>query len=155
MLDRSDALKVGESHGLVAIGWGDRRFYLETPTWSDVKVANVLSAFFGFDETAMHVNWMLRDPAENKRCRKLTLTPHQYESLCQHISRSFVSNDDGRAVPIEAPGYFETDRFYLAEGRYNVLRTCNTWTGTALEAGGVRVGVWTPLPWGVFWQLPE
>lgn len=138
----------------LAIGWGDRKFYLETPTWRDVKLRNVASAFCGLDATAMHVEWCAEPFPEGPNCRALTLTPDQYAQLCAYMSSSFRRDDSGRGVRIEAPGYRDTDAFYEAEGRYSAIRTCNTWTGDALASGGVRVGAWTPTTWGVLWQLP-
>lgn len=152
-LSREDARAVDGSYQMLALGWGDRRFYLETPTWSDVKAANVLSAFFGLDETAMHVDWLRQAPETNSRCRKLILSNEQYRNLCSHIWGSFAKDGSAHALVIENPGYYDTDRFYEANGRYSAVQTCNTWVGETLEAGGVRVGCWTPLPWGVFWQL--
>lgn len=154
-LSRKDAEAVDQSYQMLALGWGDRRFYLETPTWSDVKAANVVSAFFGLDETAMHVDWIRQVPETDSRCRKLVLSNDQYRNLCLHIRDSFAKDESARALVIKNPGYYETDRFYEAVGRYSAVQTCNTWVGEALEAGGVRVGCWTPLPWGVFWQLPK
>lgn len=152
-LSREDALAVDEEYQLVALGWGDRRFYLETPTWSDVKAANVLSAFFGLDQTAMHVDWVFQEPELNSRCRKLVLREEEYRKLCTYILGSFSTDDSGRSLVIDRPGYSQTDRFYEAKGRYSAVQTCNTWVGDALEAAGVKIGRWTPLPWGVFWQL--
>lgn len=139
----------------LAIGWGDRKFYLETPTWQDVKVRNVLSAFCGLDATAMHVEWRDRPLRASPNCRALILTPAQYTQLCTFVSSSFRRDASGRGMRIDAPGYGASDAFYEAEGRYSALRTCNTWTGDALAFGGVRVGVWTPTSWGVLWQLPQ
>ncbi len=36
-------------------GWGNRKFYLETQSWDDLKLTNVLYAFTGLGETAVHV----------------------------------------------------------------------------------------------------
>ena len=154
-LSREDALAVDESYQMLALGWGDRRFYLETPTWSDVKVANVLSAFFGFDETAMHVEWLRQAPEADSRCRKLVLSEEQYRNLSVRIWDSFAKDSSDRSLVIDNPGYYDTDRFYEANGRYSAVQTCNTWVRDSMEAGGVRIGCWTPLPWGVFWQLPN
>ena len=155
LVARGDAAEVDENHDLLAIGWGDRRFYLETPTWSDVKVANVFSAFCGLGQTAMHVDWIKGTPQAGPQCRSLTLTPHQYTDLCHFISASFTRGAEQRSIHIDAPGYSKTDAFYEAVGSYSALQTCNTWTGQALSIGGVRVGSWTPMKWGVLWQLPS
>jgi uncharacterized protein (TIGR02117 family) len=155
LLDRDQARAVDGDFAYLALGWGDRRFFLETPTWSDVKVANVVSAFCGLNETAMHVNWLKDEPAEGALCRSLVLTPAQYAELCAFVSESFAKDGEGRSRHIDAPGYTATDAFYEAHGRYSALKTCNTWTGQALAAGGIRVGLWTPMKWGVLWQLGE
>jgi hypothetical protein len=34
--------------------------------------------------------------------------------------------------------------FYRAKGRFNILHTCNAWTGEVLRAAGIRFGLWTP-----------
>ena len=36
-------------HRYLAIGWGDRDFYLATPTWADVRPRDVLAAAVGGD----------------------------------------------------------------------------------------------------------
>lgn len=155
LVDANDVKTPDPALDHLAIGWGDRKFYLETKTWSDVKVRNVLSAFCGLDATAMHVQWVSGNPQQDARCRSLVLTPEQYRALCDFMLASFHRDAASRAVRIDAPGYFDSDAFYEAEGRYSALRTCNTWTGNALATGGVRVGRWTPTTWGVMWQLPE
>src|SRR5688572_14938065 len=38
----------------LALGWGDRGFYLETPTWADLKAKVALSAAFGLAKTVIH-----------------------------------------------------------------------------------------------------
>ena len=48
-------------------------------------------------------------------------------------------------------GYFGYDAFYEGTGRYSAVRTCNSWTGAALAAAGIRVGAWTPFPVTVLW----
>ena len=82
------------------------------------------------------------------------LTPEQYARLCDHMSASFKRDDQQRSLVIDHEGYTDTDAFYEANGRYTAFRTCNVWSGQALAAGGVRVGYWTPMKWGILWQLP-
>lgn len=40
--------------GLLAMGWGDKGFYLETPTWADLKPSAACKAAFGLSTSAMH-----------------------------------------------------------------------------------------------------
>jgi len=123
----------------LSFGWGERAFYLETPTWADVRPATVLVAAFGSDRTLMHVDHVDR-PRPGDGARPIRLTPAQYRRLAAHIRAGFADR------PAALPGYFAYDAFYEARGRYSAIRTCNDWTGRALAAAGARVGAWTPFP---------
>lgn len=123
----------------VAIGWGQKDFYLGTPTWHELKPRVVLAALTGSDATLLHVEHLPR-PAPAPDERPVTLTPEQYRRLAAFIMASFRSG--GRRYP----GYGPNDVFYDARGHYDAFRTCNSWTGDALRYAGVRVGRWTPLP---------
>jgi hypothetical protein len=43
--------------------------------------------------------------------------------------------------------------FYEANGPYSAFYTCNSWTGEALRAAGVKTGLWTPLSQSVMWRV--
>ncbi len=123
----------------VSFGWGEKSFYLETPTWADVRLRTVLGAAFGSTRTLMHVDH-LPMPVAGDGAREIVLTPAQYRRLAAYIRASFR---DGGA---RYAGYGGYDAFYDANGRYDAVRTCNSWTGDALRFAGVRVGWWTPFP---------
>lgn len=123
----------------VAFGWGEKTFYLETPTWADVKLRTVMGAAFGSTRTLMHVDHLPR-PRAGDGAREIVVTPKQYRRLAAYIRASFR---DGGA---RYRGYAGYDAFYEANGRYSAVRTCNAWTGDALRFAGVRVGKWTPFP---------
>lgn len=122
-------------------GWGQRDFYLNTPTWNDVDPLIVLRAAIGSDATLMHVDH-LRGVWRGPDLRPLILTAMQYRALAKAIDADFA-----RGAPIK--GYGADDVFYPAHGRYSALRTCNEWTGSKLRTIGVKVGLWTPLSWSV------
>lgn len=122
----------------VEIGWGERSFYLETPTWADVRPGTVLAAAIGSDRTVMHVDH-LPFPAPGPDTRIITLRPAEYRRLARFIRASFGASGWHRT------GYFAADAFYDGRGRYSAIRTCNTWTGDALRQAGVRIGAWTPF----------
>ena len=121
----------------VAIGWGEKGFYLGTPTWREVRPGVVLGALTGSDATLMHVEH-LPGPAPDDRA--IVLTPDQYRRLAAFVAASF--RPGGRRYR----GYDRNDAFRDAVGRYDARRTCNSWTGDALRHAGVRIGRWTPLP---------
>ncbi|TCP36655.1 TIGR02117 family protein [Sphingomonas sp. BK235] len=127
--------------GYVAVGWGERGFYLGTPTWWDVRPGVLLGAAFGSEATLVHVEHVAR-PLVGAQVRAITLRPEEYVRLAATIR---ASRAPGRAER----GYYGYDAFYPGRGRYDAITTCNAWTGNTLAAAGVRVGRWTPFPAGV------
>jgi uncharacterized protein (TIGR02117 family) len=125
--------------GWVAIGWGDRAFYVETPTWSDVNPLTVLHAATGSTRTVLHVEHV-DEPRLAPDTREIILSEEQYRRLVAYIR---ATRGPGGKV---AGGYDVNDVFYDGRGSYSAIRTCNEWTGGALRAAGVRIGIWTPFP---------
>lgn len=125
----------------VAIGWGDRRFYLETPEWKDVRPATVLAAAIGSDHTVLHIAYM-PEPAPGAHARTVLLRPGEYRRLAAFVRARFGIRQ-GRVRHWR--GYDAFDAFYEARGRYDAIDTCNAWAGAALRAAGVRIGRWTPF----------
>ncbi|MET4897563.1 TIGR02117 family protein [Sphingomonadaceae bacterium jetA1] len=130
-------------HRYLAIGWGEARFFRETPTWRDARPGPILHAVLGSDRTLIHVDHLPRPAANRDDVRALRLSPAAYRDLVAFIRQS------RRAGGQRDPGYAGYDAFYDATGRYSALYTCNSWTGDALAAAGVRMGWWTPFPWTV------
>jgi uncharacterized protein (TIGR02117 family) len=128
----------------VAIGWGDRGFYLEVPDWDHLSLRVAVTATFGLGSAAMHVTYM-RWPPDEQYARRVTLTEPQYRDLVDFLSASFARDAAGRARVIDHPGYTKRDRFFEATGTYSLFRTCNSWTGEGLARAGVRTGLWTPF----------
>ncbi|MBD0415742.1 TIGR02117 family protein [Oryzicola mucosus] len=125
-------------------GWGGRDFYLNTPSWSELKASAVFSALT-VDRAVMHVSVIGDVPEDHPAVRRLALGEAEYSTLLDFIDASFTR--DGSAVlPIDGAAYGEYDRFFEAQGRFNALLGCNTWTAAALRAAGQRTGWWNPLP---------
>jgi len=135
------------------IGWGERQFYLETPTWSDMRVGTTLQALLWPTRSALHVTYWPRAPRPDERTYPIRLSRRQYERLADWISGYFVLNAKGEGVLIPVPGYFDRDRFYESHGRYSALWTCNNWVGAGLKKAGVRTSVWSPFDRGLLFQL--
>lgn len=125
--------------GWVSVGWGDRAFYVETPTWADVRVGTVLRAAIGSTRTVLHVEHVV-EPAVAKDVRAIIVTEDQYRAIAAYVR---ATRGPGGKV---AGGYGANDVFYDGRGTYSALRPCNEWTGGALRQAGVRIGVWTPFP---------
>lgn len=136
----------------VAVGFGNRDFYLNTPTWGDLSIPTALAAAFGRGPALMHVEHD-HDPRPDADQRPLTISRDQYRRLAAHIRQSFRHDRNGRLLPLIGRGYGPADIFYEARGAYNAGRTCNEWTGEALRTAGIRTGIWTPFSGSLMWRL--
>src|SRR5690606_36058360 len=134
----------GFSH--FAFGWGNRRFYMETPEWTDLSLDVALSAALGIGKSAMHVYYLPKAPPPGEKRILLKLSPVQYERLVHYIFNSFQQDENGRFLLIKSKGYTATDNFYAATGRFSLLKSCNGWTNGALKNAGIKTVAWAPLP---------
>ncbi len=138
----------------VAFGWGNRQFYLETPTWADVRVSTVARASIGLGGSVLRADLLYDLPPPSPRVRRFRIRPDQYARLSQAIRDTMQLTEEGRPIPIPGAHYIDSDAFYEATGRYHLFNTCNVWTGRVLKDAGIRVGWWTPYPSGLFSHLP-
>jgi uncharacterized protein (TIGR02117 family) len=129
-----------------AFGWGNRRFYMETPEWRNLSLDVALSAALGIGKSAMHVYYEPRPPKPGKRVIQLNLSEEQYAELVKYIFNTFRKDENGRFLPIKSKGYTSTDNFYEANGKFSLLKTCNGWTNSGLKAAGVETVAWAPVP---------
>ena len=67
---------------------GEKAFYLETPTWADVKLETVLAAAVGSTQTLMHVEHVPA-PAGRDDVRAVVLSVAEYRRLAAFIAASF------------------------------------------------------------------
>ncbi|MBY0431246.1 MAG: TIGR02117 family protein [Rhodospirillales bacterium] len=132
----------------ISFGWGERRFYLETPSWNDLRLGNALEALFLGGATVVHVSYH-GSLEGSPRCGRLVLSETQYRRLAAYVKNSFRLDDSGAARPIFGHSYGATDMFYEGEGRYSPILTCNEWTARGLRAAGITVGLWAPFESGV------
>lgn len=149
----AEDLRVPVRGNYIVIGYGHRGFYLETPSWADLTASTAASALLGLGSTVIHIDHV-QDPQEDGEQRALTLSPEEYRRLVAFILPHFQRDAAGRTVPVRGRGYWDNDAFYEANGRYDAILTCNEWTGRALRAAGVRMGLWTPVEQSIMWRLP-
>lgn len=150
-----DVSKPDSAFAWMAIGWGDKGFYLNTPTWADLKASTALKAAFWMSSSAMHVTWRKNAPVPGAKCRRVLVSEEQYKRLCAYINNTFDHDASGKTMYIKATTYGYTDAFYEAKGCYNLFKTCNVWAGNALRDAGINTGIWTPLDESVFYFFPE
>lgn len=135
----------------IVFGWGGRAFYLETPTWSQVKAVPVLKALT-LDASVMHVDVAGAIAEPHPDVAGFDVDEGHFAALLDFIAASFQQGPNGPLV-IENAGYSSFDRFYEANGHFNALVGCNTWTAAALRTAGLRTGWWNPLPVSLGWSM--
>jgi len=134
----------------LAMGWGDKGFYLQTPTWADLKFSVAFKAAFALSTTAIHATYYdtLR---EDIACKKIIISKAQYTRLIQYITGSFQHDAAGHVMHIITnANYGRADAFYEANGSYNLFKTCNTWANSGLKKCGQKACLWTPFDTGIF-----
>ncbi len=135
-------------------GWGDRGFYMETPSWGEMRPSNALRALFRpGNPTVLYVQGYKSLPQEaGTTLRCVALDRQDYFHLAEFVNQSFQSNSQGQKIRLK-DGYETTSGFYAARGHYSILRTCNTWSAEALEAGQVNTPLWPGLASSVMFHL--
>ena len=133
----------------LAMGWGDKGFYLETPQWSDLTFSTAFKAAFALGNTAIHATYY-SEMTENESCKKIMISTEQYKRLVKYIDDSF-EHKNGHMIPIVTnANYGDNDAFYEATGSYSLFKTCNSWTNTALKQCGQKACLWTAFDTGIF-----
>lgn len=139
----------------VAFGWGDKGFYLETPTWADLKASTAFKAAFSMSTSAIHATFY-KQLRENESCKKIQVSTEQYEHLVNYIKNSLVLSADNKAMQIvTTANYGSDDVFYEAKGSYSLIHTCNTWANNGLKACNQKACLWTPFDEGIFYQYEK
>ena len=145
----ADTKSKDTSFNYVAMGWGDKGFYLETPTWADLKVSTALKATTGISTSAMHVTFY-KNMKENVSCKKIQISSENYNKLIAYLNKSFQTQS-GKFLKIETDAvYGKNDVFYEAKGSYSLFYTCNSWANQALKAANQKAALWTITDTGIF-----
>ncbi|MGR3854217.1 TIGR02117 family protein [Chryseobacterium indologenes] len=134
----------------IGIGWGDKGFYLDTPTWADLKFSTAIKAAFWLSDSAMHCTYY-NTMKEGDDCKMIMISRNQYLNLVKFVEDKFDRDQNGNfmLIPTDAV-YGDNDAFYDAKGTYSFLYTCNTWSNNALKAAGQKAALWTPSDFGIF-----
>ena len=78
----------------VAFGWGNKDFYVDTPTWADVRFSTVVHALFWPSESCMHVTLCTAEGIPDD-ARSVRISPAQYQHLLESINSGFRHRADG------------------------------------------------------------
>lgn len=148
LVPRSDMADAPPGMTWIAFGAGERRVYLDTPTWADLSLRTLWAATTG-GERVIHAEYVA-DPAY--AARAVRVTPEQYRRLWAAIRAEFRLDHDGRPVRMDHPGYGPRDAFYDGIGRASALSTCNNWVAARLRLAGIKASLWSPFAQGLLWR---
>ncbi|MCJ8164476.1 TIGR02117 family protein [Pontibacter sp. E15-1] len=140
------------SYTYLAFGWGDRRFFMQTPSWRDLTPGVALSASLWPTPAAMHVAYVSSKLIPTRQQQPVLLSPEQYQQLVAYIDASF-QKENGAYRHISGSGYTGQDTFYEANGKFYILHNCNNWVSKGLKAAGIPTALWAPLPFAVMRYL--
>ena len=146
-----DPYKEDCKHDFISIGWGDKGFFLDTPTWAELKVSTALNAAFLPSQTAMHVAYS-GEPEINDNRKKVFISKRNYKKLIKYVKKSFKKVEN-KVELILGKGYSGSDNFYEAHNSYHLFRTCNIWTNEGLKSANIRTGVYALFPDGILSHL--
>ena len=131
-----------------AFGAGERRVYLDTPSWWDLTPRTAWAALTA-GERVLHVE---RAAVPGTELRAIRLRPEEYRRLWAAVRAQLELSPSGRPQRIDHPGYFANDSFYRARGRASALHTCNNWVADQLRLAGVETSLWSPFAQGIMWR---
>jgi len=139
------------SYKYIAFGWGDKKFYINTPLWSDLKFDIALQALFCLNPSAIHVTFF-RIMFESESCIKIPMSKPDYLKLIEYIKNDLKFDKNGQVQLIKNLHYDDNDAFYESNGSFTLFYTCNTWVNEALKYSNQKACFWTPFESGIFYQ---
>ena len=144
----TDAAAAPPNARWLAFGTGEEHVYLDTPTWWDIRPRTIWSVLTG-SRRVVHVEW-IDDPRYAERV--IRLRPAEYRRLWAAIRSDFKLDAARHPIKVDHPGYDCCDAFYWGSGRFNALKTCNSWTADKLRLAGVKTSLWPPFASGLLWR---
>ena len=138
----------------LSFGWGDKVFYLNTPTIKDVRVLTALRALLLPTDTVVHVQGhsTLPQTRAGYRIKSLRVSRQGYLNLREFLISSLARDSEGELILIQQSHRY-SGSFYAAKGFYSVFQTCNDWTALGLRAADVNTPMWSGLAGAVFKHL--
>ncbi len=117
--------------------WGDREYFPHP----DPGVGLALKAAFWSSGSILHVVGVSDSPAISYPSAEIItigLPAPRFQRLVKFVSETFSRSHPETASEAQ-PGLSQNARFYLARGRFSILRTCNTWVAEALQAAQLPI----------------
>lgn len=133
----------------VAIGWGDKGFYLDIQEWKDLDAVTAFRAGFGLSSTLMHVTFQ-KQMKLGGDCVAIQVSAQEYQQMVTFAEKRFKTDAKDNYILVPNASYGNNDSFYEAKGAYSLFYTCNTWTNNVLKAAHLKAALYTLHAQGIF-----
>lgn len=128
------------AYSLVELGWGEERFYRNTPTIASIDPFLAARAlFWPYTQTVVHVVGIEKTPEEFFAAAEMIaidLSEEGFGRLVDSLDASFRRDTDGN-VEEAGRGLYGPSLFYASTGHFSVVSDCNRWIGDRLGAAGL------------------
>lgn len=146
--------RMATEYRYLQFGWGDRRFYIETPSWDKISISSALRSLLLQNPAALFVKGHTTVPYyPNETLKCISLDQTRYLKLMHFLEASFQTNSQGKERI--SSGHDGDSSFYAATGRYSMFKTCNSWTAEGLRSADVNTPLWGGLAPAVMQQLKD
>jgi len=136
-----------KKEGYLSIGWGDKESYLHPGTYDTIPMNIILKAFFLNTASLLQVRYHQKIE-HYLSVKTIKLSKKQLD----YLTRSLFKDFDFEAKTYK--GYNKNAYFYGSPNAYNLINTCNTYTGDKLREANISMSYWTPLKDNVIGSLP-
>ena len=145
------SLNLSGPGGYFYFGWGDRQFYLGTPTVRNIDWSMAAKALFIPSSSVLEVLYIHKISPNKPGVTSLLVTEDELESLYKYIQEAFIGSKrfPEQIPPDDIDQAFQGSIFFEASGSYSLFNTCNNWTSRGLRKSGINTHLWTPFTWGV------
>jgi uncharacterized protein (TIGR02117 family) len=135
----------------LVVGWGSAGFYTTVGSYADMRPGVVWRAMTG-DSAVLRLD-LAGDVSGIDRIDWLDVSAAQIAALRDGILAAVERDGTGQPIALPPAPWGQSHVFYRAKGRFNILHSCNAWTGEVLRAAGIRFGLWTPTTQAVKFGL--
>ncbi|MBL4656034.1 MAG: TIGR02117 family protein [Bacteroidia bacterium] len=152
--DKLDVKQFWESNiecNYLAFGWGDRDFYINTPTSENWSFWFTIKALAWPTLSVMHVQGYYK-MTKSGNIKEVKISKSNYLKLTAFILKSFKADNQGN-FQFANKGYNHNDAFFEANGNYTAFNTCNSWVKDALKEAKVKTPLWAGLSSAIMYHL--
>ncbi len=143
-----NGLRYFKNDNYFSFGWGDKNFYLNTPTWSDLTFNNAFKALFINSSSLIHLT---RYSTTSDDWVEIKVNKNQLYKINQYIYKTFYLNPLDKKEILNNKGYANNDDFYEALGSFSCFKTCNSWVNSGLKDSNIKACLWTPFDFGLLY----